>query len=225
MADISIEDRHFARYLQAKNLFDDDPDQCMAQAKELLNEHELSHGVRIRTLILIACATEDWYEAEQNRRAAEGLWKLCRELWPRGDPQTDGDETEATLVRFRRSLDELEDWQSQQVPGLFSAQEEAMVEHEVEMEEGIMEALAEQEDAKRDAELGDDPGEDQDELDAADRAILGDEAFDKMKAKEAAKGKQKATADPLLEQQTAEAGEASAIVPKVSLSCLNHHKS
>ena len=61
-------------YIAARTLFDQEHFvYCIAAHKERLERESLSRYLEIRTLILCAAATEDWYEAEEGRRLAESL--------------------------------------------------------------------------------------------------------------------------------------------------------
>lgn len=55
---------HLKQYLAARDFFDEHPETCFDRAGTMLQTHELSRGLRIRTLILAASATDDWYIGE-----------------------------------------------------------------------------------------------------------------------------------------------------------------
>lgn len=82
----------------------------------------------MKTMILIADATDDWDVGESYRRQAENLWFATRRLRPaRAD-----EETEAAMRELRSSLDRLEKTQAEDAPP--DVQGESMLEDEDEDE-------------------------------------------------------------------------------------------
>jgi hypothetical protein len=58
---------------------------CIGLAKYNLTDPTLSRYHRMKTMILVAGATDDWYEGEEGenyRRQAEQLWFATRRLYP-----------------------------------------------------------------------------------------------------------------------------------------------
>jgi hypothetical protein len=63
------------RYEAASDLFNVDPERCIAQAKTTLQVFHISSYWMIENSLLIACAENDWKEAEYWRLFAEGVYK------------------------------------------------------------------------------------------------------------------------------------------------------
>ena len=84
-------------------LFEDDQlQECVDQAQELL-ESNLPRHFRIKVLVLLATAAEDWHDSESCRSEAEMLWSMFRWFNPKGADES----IDAALAEHCKSLDSL----------------------------------------------------------------------------------------------------------------------
>jgi len=102
----------FTRWAHARDLFDVNPNQCRKDAKDLLPEPELSAELRIRSMILLACSTEDWYKAEYYRSEAVDLLAAVKKR----HRSNKGPSIKATLDSLHAELEELATWQAEKTP-------------------------------------------------------------------------------------------------------------
>lgn len=76
---------------------------CAAIMESMLHDHEFPRYHRIKCRILLAGTCDDWYDAENQRAAAESLWNTYCHVWP---PGIDSD-VDRALDDLRISLDDL----------------------------------------------------------------------------------------------------------------------
>jgi hypothetical protein len=79
-------------YQAASDLFDVDPEQCIAAAKRNLQRFYISSYWIIENSLLITCAEDNWKEAEYWRLFAEDMYgrtlvQVCRCADSIGDPR------------------------------------------------------------------------------------------------------------------------------------------
>lgn len=118
----------FARWAEARRVFDSDPARCDKLLQDLLQESNLSLELRIRTNTLLASSSQDWFEKERYRIAAEGTWTALNRLYEGSDDA----KVSGVIHDLRNSLDELAAWQ----------EEEGQPEEEVDdEEESLTEAI------------------------------------------------------------------------------------
>ncbi|KAH0361352.1 hypothetical protein KCU65_g8760, partial [Aureobasidium melanogenum] len=103
--------KHLPEYKAAKKLWAEDRfGECVAASKSLLEKHDLQANLRMRTLLLLAVSTGDWYVAEDARLTCETLWHLTRKRY-RDHPD---EKVHSTLQSLRESLDELRELQEEE---------------------------------------------------------------------------------------------------------------
>jgi hypothetical protein len=108
-------------YNKVVELYDeDDQDKCIAAAQDLLEDPDLPRYHRIKTLILLGLAFEDWDDVETCRLAAERLWEPANRHYSRVD---DPDASRA-LAELRDKLDTMAAMQIEELAEIFGNSED-----------------------------------------------------------------------------------------------------
>ncbi|KAH4635133.1 hypothetical protein HBH81_121990 [Parastagonospora nodorum] len=105
MATQSIIDVQFTdAFNEAKALYDADRlDECIAKARELLEDPAIPRYHQIKTLILLGSTLGEWSDANSCLVDAEALWALTRRWHPEGEDK----DVDIFMAEIRTSLDEL----------------------------------------------------------------------------------------------------------------------
>ncbi|KAI5207350.1 hypothetical protein E4T39_01891 [Aureobasidium subglaciale] len=132
-------------------------DDGVATCNTLLTDTELPRYYRIKTLVLLASANENWRRKEDLRLRAEHTWNESRKLHPEGQNDT----TDAVLEELRGILDELKTNQTKNMPPnyedeLSAALAETEIEDLADIADGEIETLADEEYA-REQQANDEP--------------------------------------------------------------------
>ncbi|KAK4497263.1 hypothetical protein PRZ48_011713 [Zasmidium cellare] len=119
-------------------------DDCIEQARELLDEPVLPRYHRMKTWVLLGAIVGDWEEANDCCARANSLWRIVRRWHPAGV----NEKTDRAMQELRDMLDELEETlKEEEPPGHdFGDDEEDMVaEHDAAIGEDNVDAEAEAE--------------------------------------------------------------------------------
>ncbi|KAF2133565.1 hypothetical protein P153DRAFT_363735 [Dothidotthia symphoricarpi CBS 119687] len=83
---------------------DDRLEECVAKARELLNDPAIPRYYRMRTLVLLGSTLGEWGEANDCRLEAEAMWRIVRRWHPLGEDV----EVDRLMAIIRESLDDLD---------------------------------------------------------------------------------------------------------------------
>ncbi|KAK8182916.1 hypothetical protein BC567DRAFT_261519 [Phyllosticta citribraziliensis] len=131
---------------------EDDLQGVIDGAEELLDDSKLPKHLRMKTLILLACCTDDWDDAEELRNEAEDMYHIAHAHWPRDA------EVNEVLREIRKCLDCLGKAQYEKMWG-----EEEEEEEEEEEVGGENEERQEEEAEEKEAADGSDEDDQKDE--------------------------------------------------------------
>jgi len=103
----------WARFKEARDVFDEDKDKASTILLSLAAE-DLPNELFVRTHLLLASATPDWFEAEEYLKAAEEVWGAPRTMFAMRSPENE------TILELRAELDQLKQWQKEDIPSVVS---------------------------------------------------------------------------------------------------------
>jgi len=99
----------WARFNEAHDVFDEDKEKATTILLSLADE-DLPNELFIRTYLLLASATPDWFKAEEYLKKAEEVWGAIRTMFAIRSPENE------TILELRKELDELKQWQKEDTP-------------------------------------------------------------------------------------------------------------
>lgn len=135
---LSIIDHRFTEdFNKANDLYHDNKlKDCVALARELLDDLAILRYHRMITLILLSSTLGDWHEANEHRIRAETIWHVARRAHPEGQtPILDGYMQELGIA-----LDELEETLEDEAPAGYDVRSEmskALRKHDEEVEKEL----------------------------------------------------------------------------------------
>lgn len=93
-----------AAFREAKEPYKDNRgEECVAKAHEILSDPSCPTYIRIKNLVLLGAAVEDWWEGVEYHRQADHLWHVSRRWRSIGESKP----FEAALEKCRAAIDDL----------------------------------------------------------------------------------------------------------------------
>lgn len=147
MATESLIDRQFTdAYNQIHELYDNDElDECIEQAQQLLQDPAIPRYHRMKTYILLVSTIGEWTEANGYRSQAETLWRIVRRWHPEGEDA----KVDAAMQELRTALDALKNELEVEQPEDYDPEEDVEAElaaHDERVAEEVALAEAENDD-------------------------------------------------------------------------------
>lgn len=156
-----VPSNHASRYLAAAKLFDEEEfERCIELAEHHLTRLNLPRYYRMKNLLLIAAAEDDWYRAERIRLQVEQIWLTAKRML---DPDKDNEASERGLREVREALDQLKGFQEEDAPSPVHLR--LLAEPDSDEEEDEEEREEEWEEDEDDDENEEEDGSDADDID------------------------------------------------------------